>query len=456
MPRAKESLVRTFRRDISREEQGTYIEIPFAMPEGTETLRIAYAVESRGEPKATIDLGVRDAGKVRGWSGGARSECFVGREKATPGYTPGELTPGEWAVLHNAYRVPEGGCTVTVTVECEPETPRWLKGDLHMHSVHSDGTFTLLENAAVMEELGCDFLAMTDHNTTSQNAAYPRETSVVLIPGMEFTTNRGHANLLGVPEPLDDFRVAGQDDVDRNIRTARERGARVVLNHPHCRHCPWLWDFSADIDWVEVWNGPWSESNEAALDWWHRQLASGRRLVAVGGSDTHRPHPYVRHAMPTTWVYARTKTVNGILEGIARGHVSIGYAPDAPFLELACGPYRIGDAVPANGDAPEEVELRAERLLPGDVVRLIGEEGTVREWTIGGEPESGPWPETGAGARTAAARSFRHPVGGGLSFLRAEVRRHFAEADRTLLAAMTNPIYFAKGEEGLEHDRHDV
>ncbi|UQZ83512.1 hypothetical protein SK3146_02699 [Paenibacillus konkukensis] len=419
---------RVIQRRIAPGEQGAYIEIPFEMPERAEELTVAYSVESFGEAKAVIDLGVRDAARVRGWSGGARTGFRIGLERATPGYMPGKLAPGAWAVLHNAYRVPEEGCEVTVTVTVSLSAPRWLKGDLHTHSVHSDGKYTLEDNAAIMERLGCDFIAMTDHNTCSQNEAYPRGASVVMIPGMEFTTNYGHSNFLGVADPLDDFRVSDQADVNERLRTARERGARIVLNHPHCEYCPWEWDFDVDYDWVEVWNGPWAERNERALQWWQRQLASGRRLVAVGGSDVHRPDPHVRHAMPCTWVYAETRTAQGILDAAGCGHVCLSFAPDGPFLELRCGPYRTGDAVPA-GEREQAgcVALHARGLQAGDLVRWIGEQGLVKEETYAAD-------DGDAAALTLDAA--------GLKFCRVEVRRYFAEAGRLLVAALTNPIYF--------------
>ncbi|WP_238392654.1 CehA/McbA family metallohydrolase [Paenibacillus antri] len=413
-----------FERYIAREEQSAYIEIPFRMPEGVEAVTVSYAVKAEGEGKATIDLGLRDETRVRGWSGGARKQFTVGLEKATPGYLAGQLNAGDWAVLHNAYEVPAQGCTVTVAIRFDLAAPRWLKGDLHMHSDHSDGTYTLEDNARIMEELGCDFLAMTDHNATSQNAAYPRRTDVVMIPGMEFTTNFGHSNFLGVPDPLDDFRVSSMDDVRRRIRTGRERGAKIVLNHPHCTHCPWLWDFDVDFDWVEIWNGPWRSANLDTLNWWHEQLVSGRRLTAVGGSDTHRPHPYIRHAWPTTWVYSDTKTVSGILSGIDRGGVVLTYAPEGPFVALQAGRYGIGAVVPRG--AADEVRLEAAALRAGDVLKLIGNQGTVSELTIEAD---GPFAMT-------------HRLAAGDTFYRAEVWRHFAEVDETLLAAVTNAIYF--------------
>ncbi|CAG7653711.1 CehA/McbA family metallohydrolase [Paenibacillus allorhizosphaerae] len=416
----------TLTRVIEHSEQSAYIEIPFDMPDHVEELFVSYRVQPHGEGKAVVDLGVRDQRRVRGWSGGARKEFRIGLEKATPGYLPGALSPGNWAVLHNAYRIPPEGCTVTVTIECMYKTPRWLKGDLHTHSVNSDGKYTLEENAAIMEQLGCDFIAMTDHNAISQNLTYPRGTSVVMIPGMEFTTNFGHSNFLGVTDPLRDFRVKDQDDVNARLAEARERGAKIVLNHPHCDHCAWEWDFNVDHDWVEVWNGPWTARNERTLAWWQSELASGRRLTAIGGSDVHRPDPYVKHAMPCTWVYASSKTVEGILEGIDRGHVHISYAPDGPFVGLRCGSFIAGDVVPG-GETERIVSVAAEALKAGDRLKLIGNNGVVKEVDV---TEDG-------------ALELGFDAGEGkLSFIRAEVWRHFDVVGMTLMAALTNPIYF--------------
>lgn len=423
-------------RSIAHEEQDSYFEIPFEMPEHAEELTVAYQVESYGEARAVIDLGVRDTKRVRGWSGGARREFRIGLEKATPGYMPGMLNPGSWAVLHNAYRVPKEGCQMTVTVEVILSAPRWLKGDLHTHSIHSDGSYSLEDNAAIMEQIGCDFIAMTDHNASSQNHAYPRCTSVVMIPGMEFTTNHGHSNFLGVTDPLDDFRVENQTDVNERILMARERGARIVLNHPHCDFCPWEWDFNVDFDWLEVWNGPWTERNARALDWWQQQLADGRRLTAVGGSDVHRPDKYVKHAMPCTWVYAETKTAEGILNGIARGHVCITYAPEGPFVELRTGAYLTGDTVPSKERGQHDVIiLNGRGLLPGDKIKWFTEKGLIREelWT--------------SEEADSAYLNIQGAEWLGLRFVRTEVWRHFVEVDQMLVAALTNPLYFEEMKE---------
>jgi hypothetical protein len=422
----------TLTRMIEHCEQGSYIEVPFDMPTETEEFHVKYELTRPEKPKAedsqrcVVDLGVKDPVRVRGWSGGARTEFRIGREKATPGYMAGALIQGPWAVLLGPYKIPKEGCLVTIAVQCFLETPRWLKGDLHTHTVHSDGTYTIAEAIEIMEEQGCDFLATTDHNTVSQNFAHPRETNLVLIPGMEFTTNMGHSNFLGVVDPVTDFRATEMEHVHNIVANAKEKGAKIVLNHPHCRNCGWLWDFDVEHDWIEVWNGPWREDNQKTLDWWQQKLKEGRRIVVIGGSDTHRPNPYVKHSMPTTWVYSKTRTAQGILEAIDLGRVFISYLPEGPTIDLTYGTYMTGDLVKSE-NLSNQVHCNIGQLRSRDTVKLISDYDVEQEIVVSGE--------TSVQLNSLIADR---------AFYRIEVWRHFTEVDKTLLAAMSNPIYFRK------------
>src|SRR5439155_10721908 len=48
-----------------------------------------------------------------------------------------------------------------------PGGPGRYRGDLHSHTVHSDGTITVADRVHGAVEKGMDFLAITDHNTIS-------------------------------------------------------------------------------------------------------------------------------------------------------------------------------------------------------------------------------------------------------------------------------------------------
>lgn len=458
-------------RNIEAGEQGGYVEVSFFVPEWTERIEVSYTVQSSGEGISVIDLGVRDGQHMRGWSGGARSGFSIGLHRATPGYLAGAIAPGEWAVVLGTHRVATEGCTVQLEVRLQMAEPRWLCGDLHLHTEHSDGAYTLEETVQLARRAGLDFIALTDHNTSSQNEASGWRDGLLVIPGMELTTGRGHCNLYGVSDPLPDFRAVSTEQLKKKLAEARAAGAYVSLNHPHDSDCGWHWGFDVNHDWVEIWNGPWREANARTLVWWQEQLAAGRRITAVAGSDTHRPHPYVRHGWPAAWVFADGNSAQHILQAVDRGRVTLSYAPDGPFVAIRCGDVLMGGvwrerdgelnepmdekqsdrldrtqdaktSVELNGKASEEVvdklsgepdqgppmlRLQMKRLTAGDEVRLWSDRG--QEYAITVEADG----ELDLEQELPRRR-----------FWRAEIWRQMEEAGgQKLLVAATNPVYFA-------------
>ena len=89
--------------------------------------------------------------RVRGWSGGARQEFSIGLNQATPGYQPGRLAPG--IGLFSITPGSRSGLYGHDRNRVYLQDIALAEGDLHTHSVHSDGTYTLEENAAMMESL---------------------------------------------------------------------------------------------------------------------------------------------------------------------------------------------------------------------------------------------------------------------------------------------------------------
>jgi hypothetical protein len=419
------------KRTIAKSEQLSYIEVPFSVSDKVRQINVAYEVESKNGGETVVDLGVRDPYRVRGWSGGARSNLYLGQSEATPGYLPGELPPGNWAVLLGAYRIPQEGCTVILNVTLESGKQlncekHWFKGDLHMHSVHSDGDYTLEEADEIAAAKGLDFIGLTDHNTVSQNFSAVKRDGVLRIPGMELTTYWGHCNLFGAKDPVKDFRVENIEQLHACIRESRSNGVKISINHPFERGCPWDWGWDVDYDWVEVWNGPWRSGNEETVLWWQKKLEEGRRIVAVGGSDTHRPDPYVKHGMPTTWVKSSSCSLTDVIEGIGKGHVVVSFAPEGPFIELSSGNAITGDVI-KNAEGHRQVKLVASRVEEGDQIAIISEKGVEIEKGVSSgknDPFLLTWPVSGR------------------RFYRAEIRKKFPDIDKKLMAVLTNPIYF--------------
>ena len=70
--------------------------------------------------------------------------------------------------------------------------------DLHMHSYHSDGTFSPEELIAEAERVGLSAIALTDHNTVAGLPAFlaaADKSSVEGIPGIEVSSDYGEREL---------------------------------------------------------------------------------------------------------------------------------------------------------------------------------------------------------------------------------------------------------------------
>ena len=349
-----------------------YAYVPFEMPPRCTRIEVAYhyAPVSPTDEPATLDIGLFDirgtephTGGFRGWSGSDRRQFFVERTSATPGYVPGPLPAGTWSVILGGYEIPEGGLRWWLTVSLEvavhgrlsdghfatpagPATmprnpaPGWYRGDLHSHTEHSDGENTIEEMARFAKKRGLDFLAITDHNTTTHMPVIDawRDTPLLLIPGEEVTTYSGHANVWGLREWVD-FRFTTDEEMHRLLRWVEARGRPFSINHPKHVGPPWLFS-DPGFGVREVWQAPWRWYNWESVAQWDQELAAGRRIVPVGGSDAHSAPPAEpRHPHhvgdPTTWLYCDNGlSEQSALDAVTRGRTAISDGPRGPLLWL--------------------------------------------------------------------------------------------------------------------------
>ncbi|HUF52666.1 MAG TPA: CehA/McbA family metallohydrolase [Dehalococcoidia bacterium] len=458
-----------------------YLYLPFSVPQHTRRIDVSYdyhdpctAAFGLG-PGSVLDIGLFDSrgrefidgAGFRGWSGSARQEVFVSTNEATPGYIHGPLFPGQWNVMLGVARAdPEGlRYAVNVTLDIAEtaagvplELPalaggatatavkpvgrpddrggRWLKGDLHCHTVHSDGLNTVREIVDRAVELGLDFLAVTDHNTNTHHEDLEAlsDLPIILIPGEEVTTYWGHANTWGLREWIE-YRCADQESMEAVQRFIASRGGLFSINHPKCIGPPWLFTGWEGYNCMEVWQAPWRFYNWESLERWDSLLQRGERVVAVGGSDTHSiPPAEPRHphglAEPTTWVYAGEPSEAGVLAAIRAGHAFITDSPNrGAHLELLAdadhdGAYdrTMGDTVP-----PGVIRFRV-KVTGGDERRL---------WLI----TDGAPIDIITLDRDESVIDFSLDISG-RRYVRAELRGRRGHPERgEVIWAMTNPIW---------------
>ena len=158
-----------------------------------------------------------------------------------------------------------------------------MRFDLHVHSSHSGDSHSRVEevlDACVAR--GMDGVAIMDHNSLegSRHAISLKREDILVIPGMEISSARGHILAYNVQEE-----VPRDLEVAETIDLIRSQGGLAVAAHPYR-----LWSglgeeavLANDFDAIEVHNGrSTSAHNEMAV-----QLAIRTCRPFTAGSDSH-------------------------------------------------------------------------------------------------------------------------------------------------------------------------
>lgn len=438
-----------------------YKYIPFSVPLGVNTIEVNYSYDGRSwEDPNIVDIGIFGSNGIdflktnsfRGWSGGKRSKFFISSDRATPGYIPGRIKPGVFHIILGLVKISSKGCNYIVEITLHkhrvsraspPEMAmplsvksrgeRWYKGDLHVHTNHSDNRYSLANVVKKSLERGLDFISITDHNTISQNFHLGKfnKRRLLVIPGEEITTYYGHANVWGVQDWID-FRCRTSAEMEKIINGVHREKLLFSLNHPFEEEKErWWLKKIENFDCIEVWN---EQADYRAVVWWDSLLQSGKRVTAVGGSDFHGTENQ-RIGCPTNWVYSKELSVRGILGSVRSGHLFISRDRRGPQVFLTADPNMdgayecmVGDRVTISKNSRLRLKVRVLRGK-GGLLRVISKRGLIE-------------------VREVTATNFTLSLNvrpSSDTYYRVEVVRQMkskAEAmGRTIVDALTNPIF---------------
>jgi hypothetical protein len=390
------------------------------LPEGCKYVEIEYSFDK--EKGCILDIGVFDPqGSFKGWSGSAKQKIYIGESSATPGYIVGKIIPGRWVIVLGIAKVVENGCRYKVIVRAYKDQKEvssyqkclcigkeksqhylggtWVKGDLHVHSIHSDGKNSLCEIVNKAINLGLDFIAVTDHNTISQLHEIKQSDcpGILLIPGYEITTYYGHINIWGLDVEWFDFRRRSFDDFKNLITKISSEDFIISISHPfnydkNCIGCDFKYKDLRGFHTVEVWNGASPVNwNVQGVNWWRKLLSEGLTISGVGGSDYHGDGG-VELANPTTWIYINNFSLKDIIQGIKRGRIFISKYPSGPKQNIKVyqedKQYSIGDKIkPIKTRIEMNIEINRELLTKySDIIlRITSSEEIIKIFSIRNE-----------------------------------------------------------------------
>lgn len=227
---------------------------------------------------------------------------------------------------------------------------RFLRGNLHTHTTHSDGMLPPEDVIRTYRDLGYDFLAITDHFL--QKFDFPitdtrafSDKDFTLLLGAEIHAPRTEMcdlwHLVAVGLPYDFAPTAPDEDAPALARRAKEAGAFVGIAHP-----AWYSLSLADAETlvasthsVEIYNHTCHLMHDKGhgaylLD---GLLDKGYRLTAYACDDAH--FKTTDHGGGWIELKAESNSPEHILEALKQGHFYSTQGPRIDDIEI------IGDHV---------------------------------------------------------------------------------------------------------------
>lgn len=367
---------------IDKDKEGTYFDLPFDVPDNISKINVKYSYPrySREIKDGVIDdneiniidLALKDGdGEFIGASGSDREEISISEINSSLGYAETEVKKGKWSVIVGAYKVASDGVLVEYEFTFTHKKRILLKGDLHMHSLGSDGKLTVEEIVSVAKTTGLDYIFITDHNNYFQNYTLKSDDDITVMPGVEWTHYKGHVNMLGIKKAYDGAYYTNTiEETQEKLKLAQEKGAIVSINHPFCPNCGFKWGLeNVEYDCIEVWNGPMKKAELDCLAWWHDELCKGRKIPVVGGSDFHRYELGRGIGMPTTCIYSMSKAPSDICAAIRQGCGFITYMVDGPSVYAECDDKILGQTVEYRPGL--KIVFEFSMLRKGDIIKII-------------------------------------------------------------------------------------
>lgn len=291
--------------------------------------------------------------------------------------------------------------------------------NIHMHTRYSDGTGSHADIAQAALRAKLDAVIVTDHNVFVQGPeGYYKEGKqrVLMIIGEEIhdqdrLPQKNHLLVFGADKELAQYADNPQD----LINAVNKAGGLSFIAHPYDPPQPSINEL--DITWInwdaqgytgiEIWNSL-SEfkgrinskllalfyayfpnfiarsPEPETLQKWDEILNTGKRIVAVGGSDAHALHaslgplkrtlfPYETHfkginthlLLPQALTGEASQDRRLIFDALRAGHAYVGYdlpAPTKGFRFTAQGrqaSVNMGDELPAQGGVTLQAHLPA-------------------------------------------------------------------------------------------------
>jgi hypothetical protein len=320
----------------------------------------------------------------------------------------------EWSVASKEVTIEAGReARFSVRLRREVDTTGWIAGDFHLHTLtySGHGDANLEERMITLAGEGVEFAVATDHNHHTDYGptirALEMEKELTAITGNEVSVPIGHMNAFPLePEgPVPDPAARDARTLFRFIRAQTNRyGVVPVLqiNHPRWEGIDYFGKtsldpvtgrpgaefWSDDFDSIEVLNEnagwgyhdadapgapPAGSTRHSVLRDWFQLLNRGRRVAAVGNSDSHHVR-YILAGYPRNYVRSSTDVPGEIdpVEIVEAIRTRRLFTTTGPFVDFeASGVPMGGETKVRDGLLELRLRVQAASWIDCDRVRVV-------------------------------------------------------------------------------------
>jgi hypothetical protein len=286
------------------------------------------------------------------------------------------------------------------------ENLRQFKGNLHSHTVNSDGCLTPAQSAELFREHGYDFLCFSEHDRYTDYREQFNDDGFIILPAIEASAilyaDGEHKNrlkvhhMLGIlgteqmqkaaPEHFHHMEFLqppvycgewdGAAAAQKVCNTLRAHGCMVVYNHPiWSRVSLQEFDHTEGVTALEIYNyGTVNESGTGYdVTFWDQILRDGRQIFATAADDNHNDGAFPDACGGWIQVQAPALTQDDIITAIMNGRYYSSSGPRIDSLKIK------GDAVKVKCSPCERVNFICGGFINAGTTVLAGKAGTIEE-----------------------------------------------------------------------------
>lgn len=247
-----------------------------------------------------------------------------------------------------------------------PYVPRSgaFKGQLHCHTIASDGTGTAAAMVEMYRQKGFQFVAITDHNKVTPDPQVP---GILFVRGDEQSAMY-HMSQFGA---VSHKNLDGQQLIDSVLAD----GAAIVINHPHYSGLSTASLMGLNgYQGIEIFNGVVAADVANAEDMWDELLSAGKTVFGFATDDAHDATTW---ATNRAWivVFADELSQQALISAIKAGNF---YSSTGPTLSVSTA----GTAVSVTTGTPCTIEWIGSG---GRVLRTAGSQVAADTYTVQGD-----------------------------------------------------------------------